>query len=457
VVLVNAPIRTAAALTDTGLRTTENLLGTYAQLLVSRPVLEQVALNLGVKGGSGALGKEVLIAVEPSTLLIKVTVQDRSPEMAANIANEVPKVLNSLERDLLANPFVGAYREALNFVDVAQPHASPVLPRGAQTLLIAILAALALSVGAALLIEHLDDTIKASREVEQLTSLPTLATIGRIRGSDYAARLITAQDPQSPVSEAYRMFLAHLAFSASEAEVKTVLVASADREEGKSTNIANLAVALAQTGKRVILVDMDLRGPVLHRFFKRTNQRGVTTALQRAAGEAQPRAAQVGQRQHEPAPSRAPESLTDGNHLVSTGVENLMLMPSGPLPANPARLFGSGRIGELIEELEREADIVLIDSPSVLAVVDATLLARHCDAAILVARTKTTRGDRLVRAKEMIAQSGVYLIGVLLNDASYSRQKRYTADQGGLRGLLSRVRAKRVAYAASGSAEVRDE
>lgn len=464
VVLVNAPIRSAAQLTDTGLRTTENLLGTYAELLVSRPVLEQVAKNLNIPGGAGTLGREVKVAVEPSTLLIKVTVQDRDPERAARIANEVPKVLNDLERDLLANPYVGAYRQALNFVDVALPRYSPVLPKATQTLLIALMAGLALSMGSALLIEHLDDTLKSAREVEQAAHLPVLAAIGRIRGSDFASQLITVNDPSAPASEAYRMFLAHLAYSESERAVKTVLVASADRAEGKSTNIVNLAVALAQTGKRVILVDMDLRGPVLHRFFKRTNERGVTTALQRFADES-PRDAlhqrAIGDQLPTDAAPAASDWLADEHHLVSTGIENLMLMPSGPLPTNPAGLFGLGRIGNLLDALRREADIVLIDSPSVLAVVDATLLARHCDAALLVARAKTTRGDRLVRAKEMLGQSGIYMLGVLLNGVSYGRQKHYASPRGGLRSMIGRLRGRRVAYAAEasarGSLEVRDE
>lgn len=413
VVLVNAPIRSTAQLTDTGLRTTERLLGTYAELLVSRPVLEQVARNVGL-GGADSLRGLVTVEVEPNTLLVRVNVQNKSPELAAQIANEIPRVMNEQERDLLANPYVGAYREALNFVEVAQPNLSPILPRTNQTVMMAVLAVVALVVATAFLIEHLDDTVKTSEAVDDLVSLPTLATISRIRGGDFAGRLVTANNPRSRTAEAYRMFLAHLAFSEAERPIKTILVTSADRNEGKSTNIANLAVALAQTGKRVALIDMDLRGPVLHRFFKRTNQTGVTTALQRREGE----------------------SLIEGNHLISSGIENLWLMPSGPLPTNPARLFGSSAITDLIVEVERQVDIVLIDSPAILAVVDATLIARHCDASLIVVRAKVTRSDRLRRTGELLAQSGTYVLGVILNNAPVGRNATYYADTS--RGLLDR-------------------
>lgn len=413
VVLVNAPIRSAAQLTDTGLRTTERLLGTYAELLVSRPVLDEVARNLGLDG-AGSLRGLVSVEVEPNTLLVRVNVQNTNPELAAQIANEIPRVLNDQEKELLANPYVGAYREALNFVEIAQPSARPILPRATQTIMMAVFAAMALVVAAVLLIEHLDDTVKTSEAIKTLVGLPTLASIGRIRGGEFAGRLVTANNPRSPTAEAYRMFLAHLAFSEAERPIKTVLLTSPDRNEGKSTNIANLGVALAQTGKRVALIDMDLRGPVLHRFFKRTNQKGVTTALQRREGE----------------------SLTEGNHLISSGIDNLWLMPSGALPANPARLFGSQEIASLIAEVEREVDLVLIDSPAILAVVDATLLARHCDASLIVVRAGVTRSDRLRRTRDLLAQSGSYLLGVILNDKRAARNATY--DTGKDRGLFER-------------------
>lgn len=421
-VLANAA-GAAPQVTDTNLRTAERMLGTYAELMVSRPVLDQVITNLGLNTSPAALAGQILVEVTPNTLLISLTVEDEDPERAAAIANEIPRVLNTLEQDLLGNPYLSGYSEPLNVVEVALPRFTPVTPNVSSAVALAMLAALVLSAGVALLIEYLDDTVKTSVDVGRVTGLPTLAAIRRIRGGDHAGRLVVANTPRSPIAETYRMFLAHLAYSSAERPIKTLLVASAEAGEGKSTNVANLGVALAQTGKRVIVVDMDLRSPTLHRFFKRTNQLGVTSALQRPAGE----------------------SLVDGHHLVSTGIENLMLMPSGPLPPNPARLFGSPQMAELVAELEREADVVIFDSPSVLAVVDATLLARTCDAAILVARAKATRSDALRQAHTQIAQAGTFIIGVLLNNVTSGRAITYYASDR--RGPFGVFGGTDVAYA----------
>lgn len=425
-VLANAA-GAAPQVTDANLRTAERMLGTYAELMVSRPVLEQVIQNLGLNTTPAVLAGRIKVEVTPNTLLIAIIVEGKDPEQAAKIANEIPRVLNAMEQDLLGNPYLSRYSEPLNVVEVALPRPTPTSPNIPSTVMMAMLAALVLSLGVALLIEYLDDTVKTSADLERIIGLPTLAAVRRIRGGDHAGRLVAHNDPRSPIAETYRMFLAHLAFSSAERPIRTVLMASPAAGEGKSTNVANLGVALAQTGKRVILVDMDLRNPTLHRFFKRTNQLGVTSALQRPEGE----------------------SLTDGHHLVSTGIENLMLMPSGRLPSNPARLFGSPQMVELIAELEREADVVLFDSPSVLAVVDATLLARNCDAAIMVARAKVTRSDALRRAHAQIAQSGTFMIGVLLNYVTSGRAITYYVREKG-RGPLGALRGTDVAYESNG-------
>lgn len=395
--LVNAPrVAVYSQYSDADLRTTERMLGTYAELLVSRPVMQAVVTNLGLPFGPAVLEGRTKVTVTPNTLLITVAVQDESPERAAAIANELVRVLNAREQELLGNQIVTTFRgDALKVIEPALPKTTPTgVPTG-QAMLYAALVAALVGLGVALLIEYLDDTVRGPKEVEVATGLPTLGAIARIRDADPAARVVTLSDPSSPTSEAFRMFLAHLSFVEAERPIKTILISSAVPGEGKSTNVANLGVALAQTGKRVIMVDMDLRRPTLHRFFRRTNQRGVATALQRPEGE----------------------GLSEGSHLLSTTVENLLLMPSGPISANPARLFGTPQLLALVEQLEAECDVVLLDSPAALAVVDASLLARLADATLIVTRAGSTRVDQLKRAAELLARSGTLMLGVLLNRA----------------------------------------
>ncbi|HMQ32298.1 MAG TPA: polysaccharide biosynthesis tyrosine autokinase [Chloroflexaceae bacterium] len=417
--LVNAPrVAVYSQYSDTDLRTTERLLGTYAELLVSRPVLQEVVTTLGLPYGPATLNSLTTVTVTPNTLLIEVTVRDESPERAAAIANEIVRVLNLREQELLGNQIVTTFRgDALKVIEPALPRSMPAgLPLPLMVLYAALVAAL-VGLGIALLIEHLDETVRGPKMVEEATGLPTLGAIARIRGADPARRLVTLSDPASPTAEAFRMFIAHLGFVEAERPISSILVSSAMPGEGKSTNVANLGVALAQSGKRVVLVDMDLRRPTLHRFFRRTNQRGVTTALQRPEGE----------------------GLAEGNHLVSSGVENLLLMPSGPLIANPARLIGTPQFLALLEALEAQADVVLIDSPAALAVVDASLLARLADATVVVTRAGSTRADQLRRAAELLARSGTLMLGVLLNRAPPGLTG-YGYDERGHGALWRRLR-----------------
>ncbi len=395
--LVNAPrVAVYGQYSDTDLRTTERLLGTYAELLVSRPVLQEVIDQLGLPYGPATLERNVTVTVTPNTLLISVSARAESPEQAAAIANAIVRVLNQREQELLGNQIVTTFRgDALKVIEPALPRQKPVDMPLQQIMLLAAAAAAMVGLGIAFLIEHLDDSVRRPQDVHAV-GLPVLGAIARIRGADPAKRLVTANDPSSPTAEAFRMFLAHLQFVEAEHPIKSILVSSALPGEGKSTNVANLGVALAQSGKRVVLVDLDLRRPTLHRFFRRTNQRGVTTALQRPEGE----------------------SLSEGNHLVSTGIENLSLMASGPLPVNPARLFGTPQFVSLVEQLEHEADVVLFDSPAALAVVDASLVARITDATLMITRAGATRADQLKRAADLLARSGTYMLGVLLNCAA---------------------------------------
>jgi non-specific protein-tyrosine kinase len=245
--------------------------------------------------------------------------------------------------------------------------------------------------------EYLDDRVKTSEQVSALSGALTLGMIGQIEGPAANGKLVTVRNQQSPLAEAYRMLRVNLDFAAIDRPLRAIAVTSGGPEEGKSTTIANLAVAIAQTGKRVILVDSDLRRPTIHRIFQVANDRGVTTALLNPGDQ----------------------GVVD--HLISSGVGNLQLLPSGPIPPNPAELLGSQRMAELIEALKAQADLVLFDTPPLLVFADAALLARVCDGTLLVARARFTRIGALVRALEQIDQAGARLLGVVLNRVAAPR------------------------------------
>jgi non-specific protein-tyrosine kinase len=204
--------------------------------------------------------------------------------------------------------------------------------------------------------------------------------------------LITLIDPRSPAAEAYRTLRTNLYFSSLDQALETLLVTSAAPGDGKSTTLSNLAVTMAQGEKRTILVDADLRRPALHKLFGVSNSQGLTTMAVQESALAKP-------------------------PLAETGVDNLWLLPSGPLPPNPAEILGSRRMEEIIAALKTHADVVLFDAPPVIAVTDAAVLGTKVDGVLLVISAGKTRREHALRARETLERVKVRLVGAVLNNA----------------------------------------
>ena len=203
-------------------------------------------------------------------------------------------------------------------------------------------------------------------------------------------KLITHSSPRSPVAEAYRQLRTNIQFASLDRPIKTLLVTSTSPEEGKSTTLANLAITIAQTGKSVILVDCDLRRPSLHQLFGLNNNRGLTGLV-----------------------------IDDTNKEIpfqDSGIASLRILSSGPLPPNPSELLGSLRMGEIIEQLKSQADYVLLDSPPIIAVTDAAVLATKVDGVLLVIKAGKTKRELAKRAKALLDKVNANLVGVVLNN-----------------------------------------
>ena len=202
--------------------------------------------------------------------------------------------------------------------------------------------------------------------------------------------LITLTDPRSPVSEAYRTLRTNLSFYSLDNPLCSLVVTSPAVAEGKSTTIANLAVTMAQSGRKTILVDCDLRRPSLHTLFDLNSEPGLTNIV-----------------------LNEEEELP----LQATQVENLWLVASGPKPPNPADLLGSKKVDRVIARLLAMADIVLFDAPPVIAVTDAAVLGAKVDGVLLIINAGKTRRDHAERAKELLAKAKVRIIGAALTNA----------------------------------------
>jgi capsular exopolysaccharide synthesis family protein len=211
-------------------------------------------------------------------------------------------------------------------------------------------------------------------------------------------KLIVHENAKSPIAEAYRTLRTNIQFSKTDGELKTIMFTSSGPGEGKSTTIANTAVALAQSGKQVILVDCDLRKPVQHKIFGKKN-RGLTNILV--------------------------EEIEADHFIQDTQVENLRLLTSGPIPPNPSELLGSAKMKELIDYLKTQADYVIIDAPPVIAVTDASVLASRVDGVTLVVNSGSVRPEMAQKAKDLLVKANGHLLGIILNRVEIEEEHAY--------------------------------
>ena len=214
-----------------------------------------------------------------------------------------------------------------------------------------------------------------------------------------AYSLITLEQPKSPISEAFRTLRTNVQFTSVDSETKKIMITSAGPGEGKSTTVANLAVSMAQAGKSVLVVDADLRNPTQHKLFGLDNREGLSVAL-----------------------------LQDQDYqtyIRETAVPGVMLLTGGPIPPNPAELVGSKRMRRLIEELGIQFDMILIDTPPIIAVTDAAILAQEVDGVILVLASGEVNKDFAKKAKELLDKVGAKIIGAVLNKVDLKTSKYY--------------------------------
>lgn len=294
----------------------------------------------------------------------------------------------------------------ISLLEPAEPASAPFSPNLALNVGLAVAIGILLSAAIAFLTEYFDDTFKSKEDITRNLGLSTLGEIGNLRGIK-GDKLVAANEPRSASAEAYRVLRTNISFSSVDRAIKTILVTSPSPSEGKSITAANLATVMAQAGYNTILLDCDLRKPSQHRVFNLTNEVGLTNAL------------------------LAPANTH--SFIRPTRVENLRILTSGPLPPNPAELLGSKSMGALLEHLGNESDIMVIDSPPVLAVADAAILSRVADGAFLVIDSGHTRREAAQRSKETLENAGARLLGVVLNrlgsGSGYGYNYRYAMPE----------------------------
>jgi capsular exopolysaccharide synthesis family protein len=386
--------------------TSERLTKTYRELIKKRPVLEAVITELSLPLEPEELTKMIDVEVVRDTQLLRVSAESSDPEEARLIA------------DATANAFIVENSKdqlsrsgSVSVVEAATTPDSPVRPNIPLNTILGALAGLIVAGGLAALLEYLDDTVKSPEEVEAAAGLATLGGVARFHRPRPPESGLVATRHRHPVAEAYRMLRTNVQFSTLERPAQTLLVTSANPGEGKTTTVANLALVMAQAGKRVIAVDSDLRRPALHRLLGVENETGLTNLLL----------------------SQEPEM---NGCVKSTAFDNLWVLPSGPQPPNPSELLGSRRLEAILQSLKQSADVIIMDSPPALAVADASILAARVDGTLLVVDSGRTRAGSLQRAKEALTRAKTNLLGAVLNKLTqrgrdYYYYRYYYADAEG--------------------------
>jgi capsular exopolysaccharide synthesis family protein len=249
----------------------------------------------------------------------------------------------------------------------------------------------------------MDDRIHGRVQLEAAVRAPVLAVVPKVPGWRKRAqtRLVTTSASGSPASEAYRSLRTNLQFISRDGSVRVISVTSPHAGEGKTTTVANLATTLALTGKRVMALSADLRKPRLHRFFGLDNEKGLSSVL---AGQAE---------------------LADVARRVE-GLESLRIVTSGPVPPNPAELLSSDGMDSLLRDLRSSADYVVIDTPPVLVVSDAMIVAPRVDGVVVVVDADETTGGAASHAIDQLEQVGGNVIGSVLNRFDPSKARYYS-------------------------------
>lgn len=324
----------------------------------------------------------------------------------------VQAVYDQLQAELQRSRIAERDEDAsVRLIDEAQQPTVPIAPNRRRIFFTSVVFGLLLGLGVAILLENLDDSVKSPEEIQEGMGLTVLGTIPRIRAPTMSGsarpgaeeRLVTHVDPRSPVAEAYRSLRTNLAFARVEQEVRTIVLTSPGPADGKSTTVANLAITFSQQGQRTLLIDADLRRAVIDKLFDVPRSPGLTDTL---VGEA---------------------SLDDV--IRETSIPNLSVIGSGRFPPNPAELLGSTAMRDVLRTSAQQFDIVLLDSPPLLAVTDAAVLATMTDGAILIVRVGATAKAASRRAIMQLQTVRARVLGSVLNDVDF-RQGAFAGGYG---------------------------
>ncbi|OAV77184.1 polysaccharide biosynthesis tyrosine autokinase [Dietzia sp. 111N12-1] len=363
----------------------------YAALVDSTDIAQQVVDAANVDANAGEVVSQTTAIADAKTVLLNVSVTDPNPERAMRIAEGFGQVLPRTIEKLETPEGGGPPLAKLTVVTPPNLPASPVSPKTEQNIAVGLVLGLLAGVGLALLVNTLDRRVKGKAQVEKLTGASVVGSIPFRQREDKeedAEHIVPFREGHSPAAEAFRRLRTNLQFLNVDNPPRVFVVTSSVASEGKSESTINIALALAEAGHRVLVIEADLRRPRVVNYMAMPDKVGLTNVLS-------------GQARFE-------------DVVQETRYDGVDLLACGPLPPNPSELLGSETARSLLEQVRKIYDYVIVDSSPLLPVTDAAVLARITDGALLVVRDRRTTTDQVSQAVDNLRNADAHLLGVAL-------------------------------------------
>lgn len=409
---------------------TQNLVESFVQLATMPVVLEPVIEELGLTTSPRALAATVTADSPLNTVIIQISAVNQNPQRAADVANAVASHLSNTAKDLSPTAADGAASLEMTVIAEAQPSSTPFSPRPKVDAIAGFGAGLGLGVLLALARAQLDTRIRTAKD---LPTSPARAMLGQIPYDRVLSKRPRAllEDPHSPLAESYRRLRTNLQFLDASAPLRSFVITSSVPGEGKSTTAVNLALIMAETGSRVLLVDADLRSPSVADICGLEGKAGLSAVLIRDA---------------------EPDDVAQ-----PWGVPGLHIITAGQIPPNPSQLLDSDAMATFLQTVTEQYDLVILDTAPLLAVTDGAVLARRTDGAVVVARSRKVRRPVLAEALASLDSAGAVCLGLLVNGRPVPRSELrygYGAKPGRHARRLRRRRRSQVAMPLPADASV---
>ena len=371
-------------ITQSDISINNNLVSTYAEIIKSRRVLEQVQKELNESYTYKELASEISVSSINNTQIIKITVEDNNALNAKIIANLVAKVF-TIEVPELYN------LDNVHILDVAIEEDEPYNINVAKSSIIGGVLGLVLSSGIFFVIYYFDRTAKSVEQVEEVLQMPILGSVEETK--NLKEELVVATNPKELISEQIRTIRTNLQFTSADEKIKTILITSSIPSEGKSFISSNLATAFAQNNKKVLIVDCDMRKGRVNKIFKISNRIGLSNLLAYKEDDE--------------------ENLED--YVFKTKIDNLYIIPRGKVPPNPSELLNSQKTAKLISLLSEIFDYIIFDGPPVNGLSDSLIMSDFVDRTIVVTSLNSAPIELLESTKKMLTNVNAKVAGVIVN------------------------------------------